>query len=771
MIHLFTMRPAVAVILAVISLLTVSTYIASADRQSLQNNYWSGGGVGITSPVAACRDDTSCQLIRGKYPLLYVQFMSSSSLLLAFAENDNLSRSVNGYLLSTISDDAENSKQVAQKAGYSSTVVGFNNKQQPLTEHRVYLEFQTPMKAGHRYSLELPRQTPGTITFLYAEDTVSPSIQVNQVGYLPASRKVAFIGNWLGDAGAMRVSQKIFQVINASTGKQVLEGIAEKTFINDTWSGNNIYQADFSNLQSTGKYYIQVADIGRSDTFEISGDVFADVFRKTFRLFYHSRNSTAIQPPFADNGFERPSGIADRLNGYVYPTILTGVSKSNASAEKYRPIRGGWFDAGDYGQYVVNAAPVWHFFSSGFDINSDALSLDDTRIPESGNRIPDMIDELEWGITWLLAMQDQADGGVFSRLVPLQWDDRLPQEVDSPRYFFEKTTHATASFAAATAIHARLIKHTSPGNSANILKAAESAWEFLQKSPPWPAEGEKYQNAKGVHAGEYSDSSSLDNRLWASAELYRSTGKKKYYDAFSKLFSQIDIDPTAYVSFKEQALAGCWAMLMAMQDGLSVDPDLARQLQDNILSSAEWLVRKSDENPYRAAVHQYKGFTGWGSFAQSTRAVIPLLQAYRLSGNEKYSSRAKEMANPQLGANPLSISYITGVGKRYPRHPLSKLSKFDNLDEPLAGIPVNGPHFHLPELWPSTRMVNTAYYPAEKVKSATDQGSASDEDFSAAYPVLRRYVDSSLLPPMSEPTVSEYAQTAVAYALLAADAK
>ena len=112
MIHLFTMRPAVAVILAVISLLTVSTYIASADRQSLKNNHWSGGGVGITSPVAACRDDTSCQLIRGKYPLLYIQFMSSSSLLLAFAENDNLSRSVKGYLLSTIGDDARPCRKV-----------------------------------------------------------------------------------------------------------------------------------------------------------------------------------------------------------------------------------------------------------------------------------------------------------------------------------------------------------------------------------------------------------------------------------------------------------------------------------------------------------------------------------------------------------------------------------------------------------------------------------------------------------------------------------
>ena len=113
--------------------------------------------------------------------------------------------------------------------------------------------------------------------------------------------------------------------------------------------------------------------------------------------------------------------------------------------------------------------------------------------------------------------------------------------------------------------------------------------------------------------------------------------------------------------------------------------------------------------------------------------------------------------DPQLGANPQAMSYVTGTGARSPREPLSKLSQYDDVDAPLNGIPVNGPHFHLPAIWQSTRAVNAGYFPPEKTLEA---------DLSSPYPALRRYTDSQLLPPMSEPTIAEIARTAVAFGLL-----
>lgn len=744
---------------------TVAGLLTSAGSLNIAYPGWPSVDPGVTSAITACRQ-SGCNINHVSEPLLYVQFTSSSSLLLAYAEEDAVLRNRSAYRIVAQDPGDDKTHHVPHRVGYSTTVVGFDEDQNPLLEYRVHVEFATPLLAEIKYRLEFPGHSLEPAVIAYSEHMVSPTIQVNQVGFLPDSRKTAFVGNWLGDAGPMTIRQRVFQVINAGTMATAYDGRLTKSARQDHWSGNNVYHADFGPLKTPGKYFIRVPGLGRSDTFVISKYVYEDVFRKTFRLFYHSRNSTAIEAPYAEPGYERPSGVPAILNGFVHHSATNSTTDHNAETDNYRPIEGGWFDAGDYGQYVVNAAPVWHFYSTGFDIDRKALSADNMRIPESGNNTPDMIDELEWGMKWMLGMQDKSDGGVYSRLVPVQWDDSLPHDANSRRYFFEKTTHATAAFVAATAIHSRLTDSYNPAKAAAVRRAAEQAWAYLESTPPWPAEGDRYRNAKSIHAGEYPDKSSIDNRLWAAAELYRTTGNKHYYDAFIQLYPQLEIDATTYVSFKDQALAACWAMLMARRDGRDIDSALEEKLAKHITDSADWLIRKSDEHPYRAAMHQYPGFTGWGSFAQSTRAIIPLLQAYKLTGQAIYPVRAKEMTNPQLGANPLAISYITGIGKRYPRYPLSKLSGYDGKPEPLPGIPVNGPHFHLPALWSSTKSVNNAYYPSEQIRFSPGDADYSEDVFLDAYPALRRYVDSDLLPPMSEPTVSEYAQTVVAYGLL-----
>jgi hypothetical protein len=148
-------------------------------------------------------------------------------------------------------------------------------------------------------------------------------------------------------------------------------------------------------------------------------------------------------------------------------------------------------------------------------------------------------------------------------------------------------------------------------------------------------------------------------------------------------------------------------------------------------------------------MHRARNLVGWGNFAHSTRATLSLLQAWDLSREPSYLEWAWQTPGPQLGINPQGLSYITGLGVRSPRHPLSKLSQYDEIAAPLAGIPVNGPHAHLPRYWASTRAAMDALLPSGD-----------------AYPPLRRFTDSELLPPMSEPTIAEAALTAIAYALL-----
>lgn len=743
----------------------VTAIYATHGHLSVAQTSWYSDAVGITSPLAGCHEnnDSVCLVYPASYPALYLEPLSSMALTVAVDDAAaEISLRPDGYSLRLTGEKAHSAPLLPSKVGFSRTVIGFDSKENALVEKRVHLYFPVAMKHDGRYRLEFPGQSLHDIEFSYKGGAISRTIQVNQVGYLPDSRKIAFVGNWLGTAGPLPIQAKQFEVYEESSGQKVFIASLKSISPSDPWSGNSLYHADFSALDKQGRYFLHINGIGRSDSFTIANHIYAPVYRKTFRLFYHTRNSTDIRTPFSDAGYERPGGIPKSLSGLLHKAIVESPFARNETAGNYRAIEGGWFDAGDYGQYVVNAAPVWHAFAAGHDLMPANFASDAMGIPESGNAMPDIFDELEWGMKWLLAMQDKDDGGVYSRLVPLQWDTRLPHEVNSHRYLFEKTTHATASFAAASAIHARLFAKLRPGRASEVLAAAEAAWKFIEITSPWPEEGNQYQNPKGVHAGEYADKSSLDNRLWAAAELYRTTGKVSYKDAFENLFHKIEIDPTTPVSFKEQALAACWAMVMAGRDGLGINPVLFKELQEILIASADWFLRKSDENPYLAPIHQYIGFTGWGSFAHSTRAVLPLMQAYALTGKVNYRNRATEMTNIQLGANPQSLSYITGVGARYPKHPLSKLSQYDGNEEPLAGIPVNGPHYHLPEIWNSTRSVNAAYLPAEKA-AIDEQGKPR---FGNAYPVMRRYVDSSLLPPMSEPTIAEYARTAVAFGLL-----
>jgi hypothetical protein len=648
----------------------------------------------------------------------------------------------------------------ASRLGFDRQVTGYSDDRTPLTETRLHLLLPHALQDGVSCRLDAPAAGLHHLPLGWKEQQVSGSIQSNQVGYIPAGRKIAYIGNWLGTAGPMPVDATGFRIVDATTGDAVLAGTLQLRAAADPWSGNDVHTADFSTLQAPGRYRIIVPGAGQSDSFRIADDVYDSVYRTTARYFYHHRNSTPVSAPWAAPGHERPGGVPARHDAVFHPAVAKGALGNGETAYGHHDVSGGWFDAGDYGQYIPNAAPVWYVIGAALDIAPQRFRDGDLNIPESGNGLPDLIDELEWGMDWALQMQDPADGGVYFRVASATWDSTLPQAIGAARLIAEKTTHATAAFAAMAAIHARLLAKDRPERAALVLAAARRAWEFLQSHPQWPAEGERYQNPAGMHAGEYPDPSAQDNILWAAAELYRSTGEPDYHAAYRARVGQVKIDPTGLVSFKDQGMAAHWAYLMAPWPGR--DETLVERARDLFLAAADWRIRKMQEHPYHAPVHQFRGYLGWGSFAHSSRATLTLFQAWYLSGRPDYLEWAWMTPHPQLGANPQAISFITGIGARSPRFPLSKLSLYDNLETPLPGIPVNGPHAHLPALWASTRAVNAAYFPA----AITPGADAATDTGNDGYPVLRRYTDSHHLPPMSEPTIAEAARTAVAFGLL-----
>jgi len=654
--------------------------------------------------------------------------------------------------LRVVDRDAPSRPLRIEAIGTDQQVTGFRGwrNPQPLTERRVHVLLEEPLQPGRAYEVSFSG-SQGTLALPleFSPGARSPAIQINQLGFHPRQRKHAYVGAWLGSAGPMPVSPAEFDVLDAA-GQSLLHGTLALRAKADPWSGNDVWEADFSALERPGRFRLRVEGFGTSDPFDIGADIYRPASASVLRVLYHARNSTPIVAPWAEPGHERYAGIRPDLDGVYAPGVgESPLGRGERPGIRYATRRG-WFDAGDYGQYVPNAAPVWFAVALGLDLDPEAFVDGDLRIPESGNGIPDVLDELEWGFDWALSMQDPQDGGVYFRIASQRWDEGLPNSVTRPRLVAEKTTHATASFAALAAIHARLLAAHRPERAALARTAAERAWNFLDSHATWPAEGERYRNRPGISAGEYADSSALDNRLWAAAELFRLTRDARYLRYYESNADGVPLDPTGEVSYAHQAMAALWAYVRA--DDPRRDPALVDKAQRAIVAGADWRIRQMEAHPFRAPIHPDRGLVGWGSFGHSARAVLSLAAAHALTGREQYREWAWEAPGPQFGANPQGLCLITGLGARSPSYPLSKLSQFSGDGSPLPGLPMHGSHANLPATWPTTRAVNAGYVPA----ATRDAG----------YPVLRRYTDARHLPPMNEPTVAEVARVGVAMALL-----
>lgn len=656
-----------------------------------------------------------------------------------------------------ITDAGETSEREVSDIGYSKQVNYFDDPWlgEPTLRQRWVLELSELITPGAAISVDIESSAASSecnVKSVYTGKEVNGSVQANQVGYLVDGPKFGFIGNWSGKSG-IAINATEFELISVPSDSEVFSGTLELHGEDSIWSGNQLYRADFSEFSRPGRYQLHVSGVGRSQPFEIGQKIYEPIAIDAFKTFYHHRNSDDVVAPYAQPGYERPNGaIPGSLNGIIHPVIRSSVFYNKEKRNAFIPVRAGWFDAADYGQYITNAALVWYWFGLGLDLAPSLYERDDLNIPESSNGIPDLIDELSWGFKWALSMQDKQDGGVYSRIVSETWDDELPADIPDPRLIYEKTTHSTAAFAALAAIHARLVAPINKKESNQAIKAAELAWVFLQTHKVWPAEGEVYANPKGTHAGEYKDRSSRDTALWAAAELLRATGNLEYKNYIQKNYRNgVNWDPTGNPSFHKSEMAAAWAWVAS---GQSLTDDVGKFITGQMLLGSNWRVKQGKTTPYNAIVHHHAPWLGWGAFARSTRNTLNLLQSYTLTNNKEYIYWALRTPDAQLGVNPLGLSFITGHGQVYPMHPLSKLQQHSKNFEPIHGLAINGPHANLPGTLLAHRIINSHYVPTVETAGK------------GTYPVMRRYVDSNLVPPMNEPTVAEQAYTAISYLVL-----
>jgi endoglucanase len=376
--------------------------------------------------------------------------------------------------------------------------------------------------------------------------------------------------------------------------------------------------------------------------------------------------------------------LAPDYTGYTHEACHLTDAAFHASTGKTGRIRAtrGWHDAGDYGKYIVNSGIstgqllwAWEWYPHVFR----QLSLD---IPESSNTTPDLLDEIRWNLDWMLTMQD-ADGGVFPKLTSEKFGSFVMPEKDDGglRYIIgAKSTCATADFAAVMAIAGRTYREFDGDFASTALAAARRAFTWTEANPEV-----YFKNPEGVSTGEYGDGTCTDERLWAAAELFRTTGDAQYDAAVRTLAPAVHVSADAPPSWSNVGALGLWTYAL----GQAGDAGLKDRVRAETLEAAAQVAARTDARAWRHALAD-RDFV-WGSNGVAANYGVLLLAADRLDRRAAYVGAALEQLHYLLGRNTFGISWVTGVGARPFKHPHHRPSGGDQNDEPWPGLLSGGP--------------------------------------------------------------------------------
>jgi endoglucanase len=494
---------------------------------------------------------------------------------------------------------------------------------------------------------------------------VAGNIKLNQLGFLPESAKWAVV-----PAG----SAATFKVINTATNAEVLSGNLSAA---TTWSASeeSVRLADFSSVKTPGDYLVRVDGVNDSYPFTIANDVYSALTAASIKAFYYNRNSAELLATHAGI-FARPLGHPD-TQVLVHPSAASAARPTGTIISSPK----GWYDAGDYNKYIVNSGIATYSLLAAYEHFPEMFNNQNLNIPESGDALPDLLNETLWNLEWMLSMQDPNDGGVYHKLTNKNFDGTvMPHQATSERYVVQKTTAAALDFAAVMATASRVVAQYEaqlPGMSAKMLAAAESAWGWAVANP-----AVTYKQPDDVKTGEYGDGNLADEFAWAAAELYITSKKDAYYTAMkpAETFATVP-------SWGDVRSLG-WISLAHHRDNLTAvaDKQLIANRIDGLAANLQTVWSAS---AYRVTM-QKNDFV-WGSNSVALGQAMMLVQGYRLNGKREYLDAAQAMLDYVLGRNATDMSFVTGYGDKATLHPHHRPSEADGIAEPIPGFIAGGP--------------------------------------------------------------------------------
>jgi endoglucanase len=482
-------------------------------------------------------------------------------------------------------------------------------------------------------------------------------ILIPQTGYETGMEKIAIV----------RVPADSFKIVSSTGTIQFKGKLSEKKFW--SFSGEWVQWADFSTLNTAGKYTILIPGASCSREIVINADPFQIIAHAGIKALYYNRCSYPI--------LEKWGGKWHREAGH--PDTQVFVHKSAVSEGRPEGFvlssPGGWYDAGDYNKYIVNSGISTYTLLLAYDFFPVYWKNANLDIPESSNKIPDILDEALFNLRWMLTMQD-ADGGVYHKLTTKAFEPFvMPDKTHEPRYVVQKTTAAGLDFAA-TMAHASLLlsefKMELPGLDDSCRRAAENAWKWCLKNP-----GVIYKQPEDVSTGAYGDGDLRDEWFWAGAEMSFLSG----YAYPDSLLGKLEFKTPSWNS------VATLGILSTLKNG-NISYALQSKCNEILYKYVDKLVDVSKSAGYPVSLDHF----AWGSNSDVVNEGMLKTVAYVLTNNEKYLKSAVQDMYYITGVNPTGYCYITGIGEKSPMNIHHRPSGSDGIAEPVPGFLAGGPN-------------------------------------------------------------------------------
>ena len=347
--------------------------------------------------------------------------------------------------------------------------------------------------------------------------------------------------------------------------------------------------------------------------------------------------------------------LPEHAGVYAHPPCHTAPATDWEDRSVRCRITGGWHDAGDYGKYVAPGAVAaahllyaWKLFPQGCG--------GDLNIPETGNGVPDILNEARFELEWILQMQ-RSDSAFHNKLTKDHFAPFImPQDDLDPEYLIPVCWCATADACACLALASGIYRPYDEAFANRMLLSATHAWDWLQAHPDY----RPYMNPEGVRTGWYGGRSDRSNRFWAACELFAATGDSAYRQAAEQLFAP-ELSLTEF-GWMEVGGLGALCCLFTLKE--SAGEVLYTTLKEVFLRRSEHVLALTRSSGYGTALAPDSYI--WGSILPVMSHAMALIVSALLTGRQDMRDAGLQQWHYALGLNALDLSFVTGFGERIP---------------------------------------------------------------------------------------------------------